>query len=197
MRLFMGASYLPGKIGASSTPPPMDEAARAMPFHAPFQLGPFSVRPDGRVALAAPDRPPCFTMQWRGCRVEARLRAVGPQGELGELSLQARVGRVPSSARLGAGAAQERAAVFAALRSLPPSLPQGWQASLMADHQVALLTAQPVEMPTTVTSLLTDVTMFLLSLGPYLDLLAEAGVEAPAPAGAPAGAPGMVNTWPG
>jgi hypothetical protein len=168
----------------------MDEAAPAMPFDAPFQLGPFSVRPDGRLALAGPDRKPCFRMQWRGCTVEARLGVRGPEGELGELSLQAKVGRVPSTARLGPGAAQERDAVFAALRSLPRALPEGWQADLMADHQVALLKAQRVEMPTTVTSLLTDVTLFLLALGPYLDLLAEAGVEAPAAAGTP----GMVKT---
>ena len=161
-----------------------------MPFDAPFQLGPFSVRPDGRLALAGPDRKPSFEMQWRGCRVQASLGVREPGGDLGELTLRATVGRVPSTARLGAGAAQGREAVFAALRSLPPALPEGWQANLMADHQVALLTAQRVEMPTTVTSLLTDVTMFLLALGPYLDLLAEAGVEAPAGAAAP----GIANT---
>lgn len=160
-----------------------------MPFDAPFQLGPFSVRPGGRLALAGPDRKPCFRMQWRGCQVEAQLVPRGPDGDMAELSLQARVGRVPSTARLGPGAAQGREAVFAALRSLPPALPDGWRSNLMADHQVALLTAGRVEMPTTVTNLLTDVTLFLLALGPYLDLLAEAGVEAPA-----AGAPGMVNT---
>lgn len=175
----------------------MDETARAMPFDAPFQLGPFSVRPDGRLALAGPDRKPCFRLQWRGCEVEARLRVRGPDGDLGELSLQAKVGRVPSTARLGAGAAQEREAVFATLRSLAPSLPEGWSTTLMADHQVALLTARRVEMPTTVNSLLTDVTMFLLSLGPYLDLLAEAGVEPPAAVPEAAATPGMAKTWPG
>jgi hypothetical protein len=188
VRLFMGASYLPGKIGAHYLHL-MDEAAR-MPFDAPLQLGPFSVRPDGRLALVEPGRPPSFRMQWRGCRVEARLRANGPDGELGELSLHATVGRVPSTARLGAGAAQGREAVFAALRSLPPALPQGWRTDLTADHSVALLRACRVEMPTTVTSLLTDVTLFLLALRPYLDLLAEAGVEPPEAAGAP----GMVKT---
>ena len=116
----------------------------------------------------------------------------GPEGDLGELSLQAKVGRVPSTARLGAGAAQEREAVFTTLRSLAPSLPEGWSTTLMADHQVALFTACRVEMPTTINSLLTDVTMFLLSLGPYLDLLAEAGVEPPA--AAPEAAPGMAKT---
>jgi len=175
--LFMGASYLPGKIGATSS---TDEAASAMPFDAPFQLGPFSIRPDGRMALASPDSPPCFHLEWRGCRVEARLRG-GEGGALGELSLHATVGRVPSTARLGTAPAARasRDAVFAALRSLPGALPQGWKTDLLADHRVVLLTATKVEMPTTVTSLLTDVTMFLLALGPYLDLLAEVGMEAP------------------
>jgi hypothetical protein len=187
-----------------------------MPFDAPFQLGPFHVGPDGGLSLAGPDRLPRFTIQWRGCRVEVGLGAGPVDSGLGELSLRAMVGRVPSTARIAADpAAPQRDAVFAALRSLPATLPEGWRTDLLADHRVALLTATKVAMPTTVTSLLTDVTQFLLALGPYLDLLEELGVEAPAasdpapgapkgapgvPKGAPGvpkGAPGIVNTWPG
>jgi len=167
-----------------------------MPFDAPFQLGPFHVGPDGGLSLAGPDRLPRFTIQWRGCRVEARLtvRDGGGSAVLGDLSLQATVGRVPSTACFGANQARpQRDAVFAALRSLPATLPEGWTASLLADHRVVLLAASRVAMPTTITSLLTDVTQFLLALAPYLDLLEEVGVEAPA-APDPAG---MVNTWPG
>lgn len=162
-----------------------------MPLDAPFQLGPFTVCTDGRLMLSAPDSLPCFQLEWRGCRVEARLRG-GQGGALGELSLHASVGRVPSTARLGAAAAPGRDAVFAALRSLPAALPEGWRTSLTADHRVALLSATKVEMPTTVTTLLTDVTQFLLALGPYLALLAEAGMEGPA--GEPAAAAGMAKT---
>lgn len=167
-----------------------------MPFDAPFQLGPFHVGPDGGLSLAGPDRLPRFTIDWRGCRVEARLtvrEGNGPAGSstLGDLSLRATVGRVPSTARIAADQARiQRDAVFAALRCLPATLPEGWQASLMADHRVVLLAASRVEMPTTITSLLTDVTQFLLALAPYLDLLEEVGVEAPT-APEPAG---MVNT---
>jgi hypothetical protein len=171
-----------------------------MPFDAPFQLGPFHVGPDGRLALASPERLPRFTIIWRGCRVEARLGVgdgAGDRGneDRGELSLQALVGRVPSTARGAGGGPTQRDAVFAALRSLPATLPDGWRTDLLADHRVTMLTATKVEMPTTITNLLTDVTQFLLALGPYLDLLEELGVEPPA-AGRDA-APGMVNTCPG
>ncbi len=176
-----------------------------MPFDAPFQLGPFHVGPDGRLALASPERLPRFTIMWRGCRIEARL-GVGTgeadlrdesrgDGDRAELSLQALVGRVPSTARVAGQASSQRDAVFAALRSLPATLPDGWRTDLLADHRVTMLTATKVEMPTTITNLLTDVTQFLLALGPYLDLLEELGVEPPA-AGREA-APGMVNTCPG
>ncbi len=191
-----------------------------MPFDAPFQLGPFQVGPDGRLALATPERLPRFSILWRGCRVEARLgagadgagadgagadgagadgagadRAGADGAELGELSLRALVGRVPSTGRVTGSGPTQRDAVFAALRSLPATLPKGWRTDLLADHRVTLLTATKVEMPTTITNLLTDVTQFLLALGPYLDLLEELGVEPPA-AGREA-APGMVNTCPG
>jgi hypothetical protein len=171
-----------------------------MPFDAPFQLGPFHVGHDGGLSLAGPDRLPRFTIQWRGCRVEARLtvrdRGDPPGGAvLGDLSLQATVGRVPSTARVAAAQARiQRDTVFAALRSLPATLPEGWRTDLLADHRVVLLAASKVEMPTTITSLLTDVTLFLMALGPYLELLEEVGVEPPAAAPEPAG---MVNTWPG
>ncbi len=160
-----------------------------MPFDAPFQLGPFAVGLDGRLALATPESLPRFEIAWRGCQVAASLRTSGPDNALGELSLQAVIGRVPSTARttgpvvrgraVTAQATAQRQAVLAALRSLPATLPEGWRSDLLADHRVALLSASKVEMPTTAESLLTDVTLFLLALGPYLDLMAEIGMEAP------------------
>ena len=70
-----------------------------MPFDAPFHLGPFAVGLDGRLALAAPESLPRFEIAWRGCQVAASLRISGPDNALGELSLQAVIGRVPSTAR--------------------------------------------------------------------------------------------------
>ncbi|MCC6718725.1 MAG: hypothetical protein IT555_12645 [Acetobacteraceae bacterium] len=168
-----------------------------MPFDAPFQLGPFQVGADGGLALASPDSQPCMRLTWRGCPVQATLHAGGSGTGWGTLSLCAMVGRVPSTA--GAPAALRRDTVFAALRALPATLPPGWRAGLLADHRVALQSSAAIAMPTSAERLLTDVTLFLLALGPYLDLLGEVGVAPPA-AGEVAGAEvaaGMVNTWPG
>ena len=161
-----------------------------MPFDAPFQLGPFAVSPDGRLALVTPERLPRFEITWRGCRVEVLLRTRGADNALGALSLHAVIGRVPSTARttgpvvkgraVTAQATAQRTAVLEALRFLPGTLPEGWRTDLLADHRVALFSASKVDMPTTVETLLTDVTLFLLALGPYLDLMAEVGMEVPA-----------------
>lgn len=110
-----------------------------------------------------------------------------PGQDAGALQLQVLIGRVPST---GLGMADSavvarRADVFATLRALPPSLPNGWRLRLLADHRVAVLSDTPLALPTSITALLTTLTMFLLSLGPYLDLLDAAGVEASA---------GMANT---
>ncbi len=160
-----------------------------MRFDAPFQLGPFSVSPEGCLALVTPQSLPRFEINWHGCRIQARLRLREDDNSLGELSLHAVVGRVPSTARpttrtsgrsrtAAEAAPSPRGAVFEALRTLPATLPEGWRADLLADHSVTMLSASRVEMPTTAASLLTDMTLFLLALGPYLELLAELGVEA-------------------
>ena len=161
-----------------------------MPFDAPFQLGPFAVSADGSLALASPERLPRFEITWRGCRVGVLLCTRGADNTLGALSLRAVIGRVPSTARttgpvvkgraVTAQATARRTAVLEALRFLPGTLPEGWRTDLLADHRVTLLSASNVETPITAESLLTDVTLFLLALGPYLDLMAGVGMEAPA-----------------
>ena len=159
-----------------------------MPLDAPFELGPFRVDEGGTLALARPDSLPRFHLAWRGVRVEARIEAGGGDALL---KLEAVPGRVPSTA---AGDAAARDTVFSTLRGLPGALPPGWQMALQADHRVALCASRPLALPTTACTLLVEVTMFLLALAPYLDLLAEAGVEGEA---AWAGAPGTAKTWPG
>lgn len=158
-----------------------------MPFDAPFRLGPFRVHEDGRLALAQPDIRPRFHLCWQGCRVDVSLRAApgGPAQGDGWMELEAGLGRVPSTA----GCAPPRDGVFAALRDVGAVLPAGWRLLLLPDHRVALAAGRPMPLPSTVTALVAEVTMFLLELGPYLELLAEVGVE-------PA-APGMAKTCPG
>lgn len=155
------------------------------PFHdddsrsSSFRLGPFQVAGDGRLALAEPDCLPRFNLSWRGCRVDASLLPAptshqpGEPDSQGRLELEAELGRVPSTAAPN----PPRETVFAALQALQPNLPAGWTLHLLADHRVAIAATRHVPLPSTVTVLLAEVTMFLLEVTPYLELLAEVGVE--------------------
>ena len=155
-----------------------------MPFDAPFQLGPFSVAADGRLALADTTCAPRFHLAWQSRPVHASLTLPEAADDAeGWLRLEVVVGRVPSTVG-GSGRNDPndlRAGVFSTLRSLPTALPEGWDMQLLADHRVALSANIRLALPTSATTLLTDITLFLLRLGPYLDMLGEIGVEAPGP----------------
>jgi hypothetical protein len=162
-----------------------------MPLDAPFRLGPFVVDTHGRLEPSEPGRFPSFHLAWRGCPVHARLDTDGAGTNL---ALTAIVGRVPSSA--GADAVSNRvrrAASLEALRTLIGVIGESARLRLLADHRIAFEAMRPVELPVSAADLLTQVTCFLLDLGPYLDLLAEADVPVES-AGATASAAGTVNT---
>ena len=158
-----------------------------MPLDAPFVLGPFTVDSAGRLRPTDAGSFPAFSLRWRGGGIEVRLARPVDQGA-GLIALRAAAGRVPSTASGG----NRRAAAFAAMAGLPGLLPAGWRLELQPDHSLRLVAEMALAMPTTATELLCAVTGYLLAAAPYLDLLGEAGLEAP---GADAG--GMVNTWPG
>jgi hypothetical protein len=61
------------------------------------------------------------------------------------------------------------------LRDLLGELPETWTARLLPDHQPQLEVETMVALPTTVTNLVTELTLFLLALSPYLDLMDQAG----------------------
>ena len=104
--------------------------------------------------------------------------------------MQAPLGRVPSTARPANQG--QREASFQLLHALPATLPHGWRVGLAADHRVMLEVERHVPLPITATTLVTEMTCFLLALAPYLDLLEETGVTRPSePCGASAG---NVNT---
>jgi hypothetical protein len=67
-----------------------------------------------------------------------------------------------------------RQTAFAMLRALPPTLPAGWRLALRPDHRISLAANTELNLPTSAESLVTEVTLFLLQLGPYLDLFDEA-----------------------
>jgi hypothetical protein len=124
----------------------------------------------GRLYPVRRDVSPSFSIRWRGRVVHARL--VQNDARDGHLYIQSSLGRIPSTASDPA----TRAACFAMLRSLLSALPEAWSARLLPDHQPQLEVETMVSLPITVTNLVTELTLFLLILSPYLDLMDQAGV---------------------
>ena len=140
-----------------------------MPFKEPFILGPFSVDATGRLSPASDDVSPGFSIRWRGRAVHARL--LREEFSDGRLYIQSSLGRIPSTASDPA----TRLTCLAMLRSLLSALPETWAARLPPDHQPRLEVESIVTLPITVTSLVTELALFLLILSPYLDLMDQAG----------------------
>jgi hypothetical protein len=162
-----------------------------MSFASPFKLGPFIVDEEGRLYPRVPDKVPSFSVCWRDRLLHLRLsRAAAAGATQLSLGVQAVLGRIPSTAEaIGPGRRDE---AFALLRNLAPVLPAGWEISLFADHRVRLDLQSGLELPTSATALVTAVTVLLLELAPYLDVLDAEGIVA-----VPRSAEGMANAWPG
>ena len=140
-----------------------------MPSDPPFHLGPFAVDREGRLTPRAPGDPPAFHFRWRGRSMHARLHRQGDGS--GQLILQTRLGRVPSTA--SDPDATRRAQTFGVLGSLRQAVPPDWHIRLSADHGVAMQVDGPMPVPFTATALLTRITTLILTLAPYLALLDE------------------------
>jgi hypothetical protein len=141
-----------------------------MPFKESFVLGPFCVDGAGRLSPARESVSPGFSVRWRGRLVHARLDQSA--GRNGRLHIRSSLGRIPSTA----SDPVTRAGCFTMLRSLLGALPEAWAARLLPDHQPLLEVEFMVELPITVTNLVVELTLFLLLLSPYLDLMDRAGV---------------------
>jgi hypothetical protein len=141
-----------------------------MPSSESFTLGPFSVDAAGRLYPVRPDVSPSFSLRWHKRVVHARL--VQNDARDGHLHIQSSLGRIPSTASDPA----TRVACFTMLRNLLSALPETWSARLLPDHQPQLEVETTVTLPITVTNLVTELTLFLLMLTPYLDLMDQAGV---------------------
>ena len=150
-----------------------------MPFKGSFILGPFSVDEEGRLSPAREDVSPGFNVRWRARVVHARL--VRSDGQFGYLFIHSHLGRVPSTA----SDPTTRAACLATLRGVLTSMPKAWAVRLRPDHQPRLEVRTTVALPITVTNLVTELTVFLLMLSPYLELMDSAGVEVVAESSVP------------
>jgi len=134
-------------------------------------IGPFSVDAEGRLSPTRPDVSPGFSVRWRGRVVHARLMRGNTGG--GTLHICASLGRVPSTA----SGPDARIACYTIVRNALRALPKAWSARLLPDHRSQLEVETTVSLPITVTNLVTELTMYLLTLSPYMDLVDRAGLE--------------------
>jgi hypothetical protein len=142
-----------------------------MPFKEPFILGPFSVDGEGRLSPTHRGVSPGFNVGWRGRVVHARLDR-GDGGD-GMLRIRSSLGRIPSTA----SDPVNRLACFTMLRNLLNSLPATWGARILPDHESQLELESVISLPITVTNLVVELTLFLLALSPYLELMDRAGIS--------------------
>ena len=171
-----------------------------MPLDTPFRLGTFIVDAHGRLEPGNPGQFPSFHLAWRGCPVHVKLNSgtTADGNSAAQLALSAVVGRVPSTA--GGDAARNRdrrRLTFGALQGLDAGASPVAQLRLLPDHRMAVEQRRKVELPVSAGNLLTQIACFLLDLGPYLDLLAEADVPVEAVGPASAGNAGTAKIWPG
>lgn len=134
------------------------------PLPTPLRIGPFHVGLDGQLIPAGTHAPVRFSVRWRGRRIQAEL---GPSRRL-RLSVLA--ARVPYSAEDAA----RRAGVLSAFLALRAAAAPALSAMLTAAHELRLEQTTDLE-ATTASRLVTAVTLFVLLIDPYLDLVEERG----------------------
>jgi hypothetical protein len=140
------------------------------------KLGPFKVDASGLISPATPSMFPRFFVRWRDRMVQARMLQPNPDDLThGTLEIVTRVGRIPSTG-MATGASDSRAVALDLTRTLPKLLPEGWKMRLSPDHSVVFEAQAVLVLPVSAISLVTQVSMFLLSLNPYLDALDAGGV---------------------
>jgi hypothetical protein len=147
-----------------------------MPIDAPLTLGPFMIDGHGHIAPRLPGQRARFSFSFRARPLLARLSG-------SELELEAVAGRVPSTGQ-AATERRERSLIFGFLPRLPALLPPEWRVILAPDHRLLMLSKIALTEPPVITDLLAAITLRLLSLAPYLDVLEEAGLRSGATPGA-------------
>ena len=144
-------------------------------------LGPFIVDSRGMLSPSSKNTFPAFYVLWRKLVVRARLvqQSYTDGDNSADLEFTARLGRIPSSAGVPA-LASLRVGALQVLRRMPALTPPGWRLLLRADHSVEVTTKAEIVLPVSAISLVTEVTVFLLGLTPYLTVLEEEGVTSTA-----------------
>jgi hypothetical protein len=165
-----------------------------MPQTETFTLGPFSVDSDGQLSPRTPESVAGLSVAWRGRPVRLRLASQPDAPGGGKLSVQALLGRVPSTGS-GTGNDTGRERSFAVLRELRRHVPAGWRFALLPDHRAMAETERAVSVPMSACDLIAGITCALIDLDPYLVLLDadETGLELPSAMGARSAAPGTAK----
>ncbi|HEY2131373.1 MAG TPA: hypothetical protein VGH36_00105 [Acetobacteraceae bacterium] len=166
---------------------------------APFRRGPFAVDEAMRLSPAEAADTPAFRLRWRDRAVHVRMAQAPDGSDSGVLALRTIVGRVPSTAERAVGreGAARRRRAFSVMLGWPGLLPRTWCVRLLSDHRVGLEAELRLELPASAATLLGALSLFLLELAPYLDLLDETGMGAAGLAADDAGDAGTAKTWPG
>jgi|BEDMetMinimDraft_2_1075160.scaffolds.fasta_scaffold01332_2 hypothetical protein len=138
----------------------------------PLILGPFLVESDGTLRPREKERAVRFSFRWRAYPFFARL-------EEESLALEARLGRLPSSAE-GDGAV--RRGFFERFPTLRHLVPAPWTVSLTPSHTVTLNAPLTLPLPARISGLLTLLGAEVLRLAPYLELFESCGLSPPWPA---------------
>ncbi len=142
-----------------------------MPLARETRLGPFKVDRQGLLSPSSPNLFPRFAVVWRNRLVQAQMHQPDPtNAKQGTLSLLAQVGRVPSTGG-PANISADRGTSLGVLRQLPRLMPKGWSLRVMADHSVVVEADQVLSLPVSAINLVTQMSLFLLALQPYLDVL--------------------------
>ena len=157
-----------------------------MPLDTPFCLGPFAVDAQGRLRPRRPGVAPGFVVRWCGRPIHARLDQFETQAC--RLLVQVILGRIPSTANAAAGSSRPYS--FNLLHDLRRGMPADWYMRLLPDHRVLLEAQDTTPSHMTASGLITQMTVLLLVLAPYLDVLDDARIVN-------AAGPGIANTCPG
>ncbi len=136
-------------------------------------LGPFKVDRHGLLSPASAAHMPSFAVRWRGRLIQARITSDGET--LGALQLSTHIGRVPSTAGRATLTGHRQAAIDL-MRAMPGAIPPWLQVRLAADHTIVMQTRTALPMPVSAVALVVEMSMFLMSLAPYLDILDDEGM---------------------
>jgi len=149
-----------------------------MGFGGKVVLGSFVVDEAGGMSARATERPPRFSVRWRGRRIGVRL-------ERDRIALHASLGMVPSTAALLDHTMRARS--LEAVQRLSSRLPAGWKIAVPPDYRVNIEAEMPLAMPPTAIGLIAEVARFILELDPFLDFLDEVGLDPDGGAGSAGG----------